>query len=262
MSMLIECEWCSKVFNRKPSHVFGHIFCSHKCYGNWFSSYAKGKINPSWKGGKITKVCKVCGKPFEVFPCRNNAYFCSNSCRGLGVGQEKRGNHLSKETKKSLSRKAKKRWRKLSFRKKMSKILTGRKFSDEAKKKMASLWRNEEYVQHVLEGLHRKPTEPEQKMIAICRDFSLPFRYCGDGSFMIDVLNPDFVHTNGEKKVIEVFGRVFHDPDASFFEVSWHRQYWGRMAYYTQFGYDCLIVWDDELGDEVGVIEKIKAFVF
>lgn len=29
----------------------------------------------------------------------------------------------------------------------------------------------------------------------------------------------------------------------------------------SQLGYDCLIVWDDELGDEMKIVERIKTFI-
>ncbi len=257
----VECEWCGKEFNRKPSHIFNHIFCSAKCYGAWCSQNMRKDNNSSWKGGKLTKTCEVCGTPFKVFPSRIEARFCSIECRGIEVGRQMKGKCLSKETKEKLSEKARKRWQNPRFREKMSKVLTGRKFSDEAKMRMADLWRDENYVKKVIAGLHIKPTKPERKVIAICENHALPFHYCGDRSFMVDILNPDFISTDGTKKVIEVFGRAFHDPDVSFFKVSWHRQYWGRMARYAQLGYDCLIIWDDELGDEGKIVERINTFI-
>lgn len=257
----VECEGCGKEFNRKPSHIFNHIFCSAECYGTWCSQNRRKENNSSWKGGKLTKICEVCGKSFKVFPSRVEARLCSNICRGIDVRRKRMGKPLSKKTKEKLSEKAKKRWQNPRFRKKMSEVLTGRKFSEEAKRKMADLWRDEEYVQHVIAGFHRKPTEPEQKIISVCRENNFPFNYCGDGSFMVDILNPDFISTDGSKKIIEVFGRAFHDPDVSFFKVSWHRQYWGRKAYLSQLGYDCLIIWDDELRNEKAVVERIRDFI-
>ncbi len=58
-----------------------------------------------------------------------------------------------------------------------------------------------------------------------------------------------------------MFGRVFHDPEKSFFEVPWDGQYWGRLARFSRSGYDCLILWDDELDDEIEVVEKIRRFM-
>jgi len=130
------------------------------------------------------------------------------------------------------------------------------------RKRLAGLRKvKEKIIRNTLKKLHERPTEPESKMIKIVKQRSLPFKYVGDGEVLIGGLNPDFVSTNGERKVLEVFGRVFHDPDKSFFKVPWKNQYFGRMAYYRQNGYDCLIIWDDELDDEEIVASKINEFL-
>ena len=49
------------------------------------NNYGKcGKEAHSWKGGKVERVCKVCGKIFYTKQCKvKNGYgkYCSNSCR-------------------------------------------------------------------------------------------------------------------------------------------------------------------------------------
>lgn len=110
-----------------------------------------------------------------------------------------------------------------------------------------------------MKALHKRPSKPERKILNLIESSNLPFRYVGDGDLIIGKLNPDFVSLHNSK-VIEVFGRFYHDPEKSFFDVDWKRQKEGRIAYFKQFGYDCLIIWDDELGDEKGVVERIKSF--
>jgi len=112
-----------------------------------------------------------------------------------------------------------------------------------------------------LESTMKRPTIPEEKVSAIINEHTFPFSYTGNGKVIIGTLNPDFLHLNS-KKIIEVFGRVFHDPSVSFkIAIPWHQQYFGRMAYYAQFGYDCLILWDDELCDESVVVRRIQSFL-
>jgi hypothetical protein len=119
-----------------------------------------------------------------------------------------------------------------------------------------------EWRRRNLESCMKKPSGPERKLIDIIKRHHLPFQYTGNGKIIIGTLNPDFVHNDGEKKVIEVFGRVFHDPEVSFKnEVPWKRQPFGRMAYYAQYGYNCLILWDDELDDEKAVVSKVTSFL-
>lgn len=52
-----------------------------------------GANNPSWKGGKITKICKICGKKFQVYPYRaKTAEYCSVKCsNSVNKGPEKKG---------------------------------------------------------------------------------------------------------------------------------------------------------------------------
>jgi hypothetical protein len=149
----------------------------------------------------------------------------------------------------------------------------GKRIPKEIREKIAQTLRNgassfyhfkdhPEWRRRNLESCTKKPSGPERKLIDIIKRHHLPFEYTGNGKIIIGMLNPDFVHNDGRKKVIEIFGRVFHDPEVTFKnDVPWYRQYWGRMAYYAQFGYDCLILWDDELGDENAVINKIRGFI-
>lgn len=107
----------------------------------------------------------------------------------------------------------------------------------------------------------RKITKPELFMIELIKKYSLPIEYTGQGSFMVGRINPDFKVIN-EYKVIEVFGRTFHDPSVTFKDkISLVSTYDGRIKYFKEMGYYCLIFWDNELNDEVYVLRKIKAFL-
>ena len=95
-------------------------------------------------------------------------------------------------------------------------------------------------------------------MIEVIEENNLPFRYVGNGEVIIGTLNPDFIHLNDDK-IIEVFGRVFHDPLVSPWEIPIKRQYEGRINYYEGLGYSCLILWDDELNDSDYVLERVRS---
>ena len=119
-----------------------------------------------------------------------------------------------------------------------------------------------EWRKRNLKALMKKPTKPELRVLKIIEDYDFPFKYVGDGEKIIGGYNPDFVATDGSKKVIEVFGRAFHDPEVSFLkEIPFHATFEGRKVVMRQCGYDCLILWDDELGDEDRVIKQIREFV-
>lgn len=94
--------------------------------------------------------------------------------------------------------------------------------------------------------------------MALINKYNLPFRYTGNGAKIISGLNPDFIHSLGEKKIIEVFGRVFHDPKYGFAKSLQKEEV--RKAIYKKAGYSCLIIWDDELVDEVPIAKKVRTF--
>lgn len=98
-------------------------------------------------------------------------------------------------------------------REKMSKAHIGKKQSREhVKKRTESIWgkeNREKQVKAILKGLMKRPTSLEKRMIQIIENHKLPYKYVGDGSFLIGYKNPDFINTNGEKKLIEV-GNIFH----------------------------------------------------
>ena len=110
--------------------------------------------------------------------------------------------------------------KRLEVRYKISIANKGRKHSEETKKKISEnlkkLWKNEEYRKKVitnsLKGLMKRPTSFEQKISALCFKYNLPFIYKGNGDFLINFKNPDFVNFK-DKIVIEVFYSWFKIRD-------------------------------------------------
>ena len=91
----------------------------------------------------------------------------------------------------------------------LSDVNRGRRFCSVkcARKWWSGQMRTEEYLRRcVFANLPLRPTKPEKKLVGIKNECKLPYKYCGDGSVIIGGLNPDFINTNGEKKLIEVFG--------------------------------------------------------
>ena len=64
--------------------------------------------------------------------------------------------------------------------------------------------------EHVRKCLRRRiPTSLEEKFLKIIGKNGLPYKYVGDGSFMISNKNPDFINVNGAKIAIEVYAEYF-----------------------------------------------------
>ncbi len=130
----------------------------------------------------------------------------------------------------------------------------GRKLSASHRQKIVEnnkrLWANPEFAINQLKklraGMKHSMTGPEVKLIKIIEQYSLPFKYTGDGSFMIGGMNPDFVNCNGKKEVIEVFGDYWHNANR---EKRWKRTELGRIMAFHSFGFNCKILWEHEINE-------------
>jgi len=129
--------------------------------------------------------------------------------------------------------------------------------------KDGKLWKDIEFVKKVKKALNIKPNKPEKIIIKLLQENKLPFEYAGDGKIIIGRKNPDFISTNGDKKVIEMHGRAFHDPNFKgrfVKEIIYHRTKKGTIKYYQKYGYSCLVIWDYELKNPIKVLNKIRNF--
>jgi len=131
----------------------------------------------------------------------------------------------SKKTLKKLSKRMKKQWKNNKFREKMMKIRK-HQWTEEAKRKL------------LITLNKRGITGIEKKIIKILEKYELPFKYCGDGSFIIHGLNPDFVNINGEKKLIEVFFEYFKIKQYGSID-KYKKQ---RYAIFRYYGFDTLFI--------------------
>jgi len=116
--------------------------------------------------------------------------------------------------------------------------------------------KNPEFTSKRLKALCRKPTKPERQLIEIIQEYNLPYKYVGNGAFIIEGFNPDFINTNGKKNIIEVFGRVWHDT----LVTDWKRTELGKIMVYNSYGYKTLVIWDDQLEDKEEIAKRIINF--
>jgi len=64
--------------------------------------------------------------------------------------------------------------------------------------------------EHIQHALKRRPiTSLELAFQKIIDDNDLSYKFVGNGAFIIDGLNPDFININGKKIAIEVYARLF-----------------------------------------------------
>lgn len=89
-----------------------------------------------------------------------------------------------------------------------------------------------------LEGLQKNPNKIEQRVININQKYNLPFEYTGNKPYpRFDGLYPDFVSTNGSKKILEIFGDYWHRNDNPE----------DRINVFKELGYGCIVIWEHEI---------------
>lgn len=73
----VECDSCSEIIKKRPSHVNEHNFCDDDCQGNWISEQ---------RSIKVTTECAHCRSEFKIYPFRleqADKHFCPDSnCYG------------------------------------------------------------------------------------------------------------------------------------------------------------------------------------
>ncbi len=89
--------------------------------------------------------------------------------------------------------------------------MRGRHHSDESKKMMSKAHKGKKLsAEHIRKALSRRtPTSLEKKFLGIVEKNGLPYKFVGDGSFMIGRKNPDFININGQKIAVEVYARYY-----------------------------------------------------
>lgn len=250
----VTCEQCGKELLVHPSITKTKKFCSKDCRHKWDSGHSIGKNNPNWKGGDTERVCQWCGKPFTAHRWKSRK-FCSHACHVKAQGLEKRtrfhtctncgrlfyGKRSSEHSKYFCSKKCEG-----EYNKGENNPFYKGEFSEKALRK-------------IIKARHARPNRAEGRFISIIKRHNLPFRYVGNGEVIIGGKNPDFIHTQGERKVIELFGIYWHSP--LYRKVKPTMTYEAIIQHYAKHGYDCLVIWDIELKNVNGVVDRIIEFI-
>ena len=132
----------------------------------------------------------------------------------------------------------------------ISKALMGRKRPD-LSKALIGRKLSEEHIKNCLR--RRIPTSLEEKFQGIIDKYNLPYKYVGDGSFIIGKKNPDFINTNNEKIAIEVYARYYKLRNDETIE-EWKEK---RNKVFKEYGWR-IIYFDETEVTERNVLNKIK----
>ena len=67
------------------------------------------------------------------------------------------------------------------------------------------------------------------------------YKFVGDGKVWIGKFNPDFINSNGQKKIIEVYGDYWHNlPNYKARDTR-------RLKSYKELGFETLILWEKDI---------------
>jgi hypothetical protein len=117
------------------------------------------------------------------------------------------------------------------------------------------MWANSNWaaarVTRIRSGATRSPNNAELCLLAMLeKHCPNEWKFVGDGSFVIDRMNPDFININGKKQIIELFGEYWHEK---------HEEQ-ERIAKFASYGFATLVIWESELSQLEIVLAKLENF--
>ncbi len=191
------------------------------------------------------------------------------------------GKPRSNETRLKMSKAATGREKSEDHKMKISLGLNGKKQSPEVRKKISEKmrlrWSDSEYRKRVMPSYfghppwnkgkpecfdatavakmltHRGRTSLETKFQGIIDKNNLPYKFVGDGSFMIGRKNPDFININGEKIAIEVYARYYKLRHAETIK-EWKEE---RERVFREYGWEA-IFFDETQVNESNVLNQLR----
>jgi G:T-mismatch repair DNA endonuclease (very short patch repair protein) len=185
------------------------------------------ELHPKWKGG-WKYFCKDCGKKidFNAIRCQKHAKLFMY--KNHPEMHPMKGTHHSKIT------------------------------LNKMRKAGILLWSNEEYRNRTIKsqrkGMKVYPNKPEIIIKKLLSVISKDYKYVGDGSFIINGFNPDFINKKSNK-IIELYGTYWHKrPEVIKRDIR-------RIKSYKKYGYKTLIIWEHELINIGKVTKKLVKFI-
>lgn len=139
----------------------------------------------------------------------------------------------------------------------------GKHHSEETLKKIHS----PEKTRKRLMACLKKPNKKEKVLIKLIDKNNFPFKFVGDGQVIIANRNPDFISTDNSKKIIELFGEYWHNKEirkregTSIKKAEDYFDEMQRIDLFAKYGFETLIIWENELKEIKKVEEKINKFI-
>lgn len=123
----------------------------------------------------------------------------------------------------------------------------GKKYKKYTKKRLTK--------EHIKNAMRRRiPTSLEEKFMEIINRHSLPYVYVGDGSFILDNCNPDFINIDGKKIAIEVYCRFYKQLGDRSIE-DWKKK---RINVFNKYGWQLFFFDEIALNKEENVLKVLE----
>jgi len=220
------------------------------------------KIKEHWRNNKRIpwnkNLTKQVDERVKAYGMKIREKKLSQNLKGK-IGKWNRGRKASEEARRKMSQARKNKRFSAEHKKNLSCALKEICSQPAHRQKLSEirkvLWMNPSYrekiVKSVLKSVCAKPNKQEALLSRVLQKV-VPneYLYVGDGSLVIAGKCPDFMNVNGKKRLIELYGDYWHrgeNPQE-------------RIAYFKQFGFETLVIWEHELKDMDYLAEKIITF--
>lgn len=201
------------------------------------------KKNGAWNNSHTSYICMTCKKTFFKPPSAKSI-FCSKEC--LYENMKKLKGIHSKNWKGGISsnNKCVDCQKRISYSSTRCKSCAA-KLMPHMQIKNKPWLRTREVIK---KALRRHPISSlELKFQNIIDKYQLPYRYVGNGQFLIERKNPDFININGEKKAVEVYARRHKEKLRNLSIEKWKKE---RQDIFTRYGWKLIFFDEVELNEK------------
>lgn len=126
-------------------------------------------------------------------------------------------------------------------------------YSNAGKKRWANITDDQrmQMFKKSLKKAQERPNFRERQLDRILNDlFPGEYKYVGNWEFIIAGKNPDFININGQKKIIEFYGNIWHSPEEEP----------KRIKLFKKYGYKTLVIWGKDLRDISKLNKRLTQF--
>ena len=211
------------------------------------------KLNGAWNSTHTLYVCEICKRSFAGPPSDKSKY-CSKFCYNEAMSGRKGMNTNNWKGGKSTNNKCVDCNKNISFQSRRCKKCAAVLMPHVHIKDRPWL-RTKDVIRRALK---RHPISTlEVKFGNIVDKYNLPYKFVGNGEFLIGRKNPDFINTNGDKIAVEVYARIHKEKMRNMTINKWKEN---RENFFSQYGWKTLF-FDETQVNEKDVLSILKGGV-